>query len=392
MNLDIQTILVVLLANVLATAVALPLLMGWRVSGAARLFQASMVTQGVSWAVFLIAPKVHDRALTSVSLGLLALSFALLWSALQHWVGPRPGRRLMWGLVAAMPIVYAWAYPSYPLRVGLSNAFFALQMLLICVALAWPAPHIGRRWRGLVLASFAALTVVTLWRGALGAFFTDAYPFYRATHPVNVAAVFLNHVALSLCTLGLLAAWREEAERELRRQAQTDGLTGLLNRQAFLERAHTLLAHARRYEETLTLFMLDIDHFKRINDQHGHAAGDAALQTVSQGLRACTRGGDLVCRYGGEEFCVLLSRATAGDALRFDERLRKWLVTMAQETGAEAIDYSAGIAVRQPDDHTMDDLLLRADTALYKAKAEGRGRMAGSPTGEQKELSFDLAM
>jgi diguanylate cyclase (GGDEF)-like protein len=392
MNLDIQTILVVLLANVLATAIALPLLMGWQVSSAARLFQGSMVLQGLSWAVFLIAPKVHDRALTSVSLGLLALSFAMLWSALQHWLGPRPGQRLMWVLVAAVPTVYFLTYPSYPVRVGASNALYALQMLTICLAVAWPAPHIGRRWRGLVLASFAALTVVTLWRGVLGAFFTDAYPFYRATHPVNVAAVFLNHVALSLCTLGLLAAWREEAERELRRQAQTDGLTGLLNRQAFLERAHTSLAHAVRYDEPLTLLMLDIDHFKRINDRHGHAAGDAALQTISQGLRACTRGGDLVCRYGGEEFCVLMSRASAADALRFDERLRGWLVRFAADTGAERIDYSAGIAVRQPDDHTMDALLLRADTALYQAKAAGRGRLAGSADGEQKELSFDLAM
>jgi diguanylate cyclase (GGDEF)-like protein len=305
-------------------------------------------------------------------------------------VGPRPGRRLVWGLAVAMPIVYAWAYPSYPVRVGLSNAFFALQMLLICVALAWPAPHISRRWRGLLLACFAALTVVTLWRGVLGAFFTEAYPFFRATHPVNVAAVFLNHVALSMCTLGLLTAWREEAETELRRQAQTDGLTGLLNRQAFLERAYTLLAHAKRYDEPLTVLMLDIDHFKRINDRLGHAAGDAALQTIAQGLRACTRAGDLVCRYGGEEFCVVLSRATAADAVRFDERLRAWLATLAKGTSAELIDYSAGIAVRQPDDHTMDDLLLRADTTLYQAKAAGRGRLAGHPS-EQKELSFVVA-
>ncbi|HEY0818348.1 MAG TPA: GGDEF domain-containing protein [Rhizobacter sp.] len=396
MKLDIQTILVVLLANVWATAVALPLLMGWRVSPAARLFQAGMAAHAASWAFFLVAPRLHDRALTSVALGLMALSFALLGSALQHWLGPRPGGRsmrgLMWALVAAVPIVYALAYPSYPVRVGLSNALFALQMLLVCVALASPAPQASWRWRGLVLASFVALGVVTVWRGVLGAFFTEAYPFYRATHPVNVTAVFINHVALSLCTLGLLAAWREEAERELRRQAQTDGLTGLLNRQAFLERAHTALAHAWRYDETLTLLMLDIDHFKRINDQHGHAAGDAALKTVAQGLRACTRGGDLVCRYGGEEFCVLLSRATAADALRFDERLRAWLVKLADETGAARIDYSAGIAVRQPDDRTMDELLLRADTALYRAKADGRGRVAGTPAAGQKELTFDLAL
>lgn len=392
MNLHIQTILVVLLANVMATAVALTLLMGWRVSHAARLFQAGMVVQGLGWAIFLIAPRVHDRALTSVSLGLMALSFAMLWSALQAWMGPRPGRQPMWALVAAIPLAYAWAYPSYPLRVGLSNAMFAAQMLLICAALVAPAPHIGRRWRGLVLACFVALTVVTLWRGVLGAFFTDAYPFYRATHPVNIAAVFLNHVALSLCTLGLLAAWREEAERELRRQAQTDGLTGLLNRQAFLERARVALAHATRYSEPLTVLMLDVDHFKRINDQHGHAAGDAALQTIAQALRSCVRGGDLYCRYGGEEFCVLLTRAEGHDAQRFDERLRACLLADARERGIEPLAYSAGVAVRQASDTAMDDLLLRADAALYQAKAEGRGRLVESMgDGEQQELKFHTA-
>jgi diguanylate cyclase (GGDEF)-like protein len=392
MNLDIQTILVVLLANLFATALALPLLMGWRVSGAARCFQAAMLSMGLGWAFFLVAPRVHDRALTSVALGLLALSFALLWSALQGWLGPRPGKRPMWVLVIATPLVYAWAYPSYPVRVGWSNALLAAQMVLICIALAWPAPQASWRWRGLVLACMAALAVVTLWRGVLGAFFTDAYPFYRATHPVNVIAVLLNHVSLALSTLGLLAAWREEAERELRRQAQTDGLTGLANRKTFLERACFALAHAERYDEPLSLVMIDIDHFKRINDSQGHAAGDIALQTMAEGLRTCTRAGDLICRYGGEEFCVLLSQARVSDARRFDERLRACLGAHARDTGAPRINYSAGVALLQPTDKAVDDLLMRADAALYAAKAGGRGKLVASHSDTpQVELSFDPA-
>jgi diguanylate cyclase len=362
------------------------------VSGAARRFQAGMLVHGAGWAMFLVAPRVNDRWLTALALGLLAASFALLWSALRAWLGPRPGERLVWPLVIAIPLVYAWTYPDYPLRVGLSNGLLALQMLLVCTALAWPAPQASWRWRGLVLACFAALTIVTLWRGALGAFFTSAYPFYRATHPVNIAAVFLNHVALALSTLGLLAAWREEAERELRHQAQTDGLTGLLNRQAFLERAQVALAHATRYDEPLALLMLDIDHFKRINDRHGHAAGDAALQTLAQGLRSCTRAGDLFCRYGGEEFCVLLSRAEGPDARRFDGRLRSSLTAKAGGTEADALDYSAGVAQRRPGDLSIDDLLVRADAALYQAKAEGRGRLVESRSpSDQQELSFHAA-
>ncbi|MBX3621393.1 MAG: GGDEF domain-containing protein [Rhizobacter sp.] len=390
MTLDIQTILVVLLANVFATAIALPVLMGWRVSNAARLFQAAAIVQCIGWGAFLVAPHLHDRAVTALSLGLLALSFALLWSALEAWLGARPGKRLMWALVGLTPLAYAWAYPSYPLRVGLSNGMLALQMLLVCLALAWPAPQAGRRWRGLVFMCMAALAAATVWRGVLGAFFTDAYPFYRATHPVNEAAALLYHVALALSTLGLLAAWREEAERALRHQAQTDGLTGISNRQTFIERAFFALAHAARYDESLSVVMIDIDHFKQINDTQGHAAGDTALQTMAQGLRTCTRAGDLICRYGGEEFCVLLTRAQAGDALRFDARLRAWLLAHSRTAGQELIDYSAGVATRQEGDKTIDDLIRRADVALYQAKADGRGRMLESRTGPgQHELHFE---
>jgi diguanylate cyclase len=388
-SLDIQSILVVLLANVLATAIALPLLMGWRVSRAARCFQAAAITQCLGWALFLAAPHVADRAVTSIALGTMALSFALLWSALAEWLGPRPGRPVVWAPVGLIPVIYAITYPNYAARVGWANGLFALQIVLISVAAVWPAPQSSRRWRGLVFACMAALAVVTVWRGVLGAFFTEAYPFYRATHPVNIAAALLNHTALALTTLALLAAWREEAERELRRQAQTDGLTGLSNRQTFLERAVFAVAHAARYEDPLCLVMIDLDHFKQINDRHGHAAGDSALRTLARGLDACTRAGDLVCRYGGEEFCVLLSRAEVADARRFDDRLRAWLSAKAHENGKQLLAYSAGVARLQPED-TLEALVARADVALYEAKARGRGRMEESRGATQQgELRFD---
>ncbi len=390
MNLDIQTILVVLLANVFATAIALPLLMGWRVSAAARLFQSAVVMQAFGWLAFLVAPSVQDRVITTLAIGLMCLSFALAWAGLDVWLPGRPGKRLVWALAVITPLGYAITYPHYPVRVGWSNAGLALQMGMVCLALAWPAPQASGRWRGLVFASIGALAVVTLWRGVLGAFFTEAYPFFRAAHPVNVAAALLNHVALALSTIGLLAAWREESERELKRQAQTDGLTGLPNRLTFAERAVFAIAHATRYDEPLAVMMIDIDHFKRINDRHGHAAGDAALQTMAQGLRACARGGDLTCRHGGEEFCVLLSRAGVPDAVHFDERLRAWLVARAAFTGNEEIAYSAGVTTLQSTDHTVDDLVRRADAALYQAKAEGRGRLVESRrAAEQVELKFD---
>ncbi len=387
--LDVQTLLIVLLAQVFATAIALPVLMGWRVSQAARLFQASVIAQAVAWLLFLLARSVHDHALSTMSIGVLSLSFALLWSSLNEWLGHRPGRRLMWAAAILTPVGYGLTFSSYAVRVGWSNFGLALQMLIICVALAWPATRATLRWRSLVLVAFGTLCLVTAWRGVLGAFFTEAYPFYRATHPVNLIAALFNVVALSLTTLGLLTAWREEAERDLRRQAQTDGLTGLNNRQNFSEQATNMLANATRYNEPLAAVMIDIDHFKRINDTHGHAAGDTALQVMAQGLRACVRRGDLAGRYGGEEFCVLLSRATLQDAGRFDTRLRAWLKAHADEGHHDLIDFSAGAAALQSSDVTISSLFERADAALYLAKTQGRSRIVFSQPGtEQTELAF----
>lgn len=378
MTLDIQTVLVVLLANAVATAVALPVIMGWRVSVAARAFQGASISQALGWLAFLVATRIDDRLLSTVSMACLSASFVLLWTALDAWLVKRPGRGLL--LVAAVltPVGYFLAFDHYALRVGWSNAGLALQMLIVCAAIVTPAPHASRRWRGLVLLCMLVLTVVTGWRGVLGAFFTADYPFYRATHPVNVAAALLYHVALAMCTIGLLVAWREEAERSLRLQAQTDGLTGLLNRQSFADQAGRIALAAQRYGDPLSVLMLDVDHFKRINDTLGHAAGDEALRTVTRALRGCVRGGDLIARHGGEEFCVLMQRAAAPEGARFDSRLREGLRRESQGL-AHGLDYSAGFATLRPGE-TLDALIQRADKALYLAKAAGRGRMEVAPS------------
>jgi diguanylate cyclase (GGDEF)-like protein len=309
-------------------------------------------------------------------MALLGASFVSMWYALYHWLGPRPGRRLLWLAFVLTPVGYGLGFENYAFRVGWSNFGLALQMSVVCVALAWPAPQASKRWRTLVFVCLATMVVVTVWRGVLGAFFTESYPYYRAPHPVNIAAALLNHLALMLWTMGFLVAWREEAEHELRRQAETDSLTGLLNRRAFGERAADLLASAQRHGHGLALLMLDIDHFKRINDQHGHAAGDHALQTLAQVLRTSLRRGDLVCRHGGEEFCVLLWHGEAQAAARYDERVREALQARLRDSDpGVSFSFSAGAAVLGEADRSIEDLLRRADAALYQAKAEGRARL-----------------
>jgi hypothetical protein len=138
-------------------------------------------------------------------------------------------------------------------------------------------------------------------RGMLGAF-TDQYPSFHAPHPVNLAAHVATNVSLVLGTVSLLVAWRTEAEHKLRTLAMTDGLTGVFNRRGFTTQGSSLLAHAARHQWPMTALMLDLDHFKQVNevnDPHGHEAGDRALQLFARLLGETCRSGDLIGRLGG---------------------------------------------------------------------------------------------
>nr|WP_297355324.1 GGDEF domain-containing protein [uncultured Caldimonas sp.] len=372
---DIQTLIIVTLANVFSISLALPAIMGWRVSAGARFAQGAIVTQALGWGSFLLARAIDDRFFSSLWIAWMSMSFVFTWHAMRHWLGPRPGRAAMWVIAALTPVGYWLGFGSYEFRVAWSNFGLAALMVGACVAIAWAAPQASRRWRGLMLASLGALAVVTVWRGVLGGFFPELYPHLRAPHPVNLAAALLQPVVTTLLTVASLVAWREEAEREIQRQAQTDLLTGLLNRRAFSERAEGALAEARRHHDPMVLLIIDLDHFKQINDEGGHAAGDQALQAFATALRSCMRKGELACRYGGEEFCVLLSRAGSEAAAVFDARLRAALRRYNEASDKNPLEFSAGLAVLGDPGFTLDDLLLEADQALYRAKQRGRSRL-----------------
>jgi diguanylate cyclase (GGDEF)-like protein len=376
--LDVNTLLAVMLANVFAMAIAVPVVMGWRVSPAARNVLGSAVSQALAWASFLLAKPVNDRLFSTLWIALLGVSFVLMWHALRGWLGPRPGRRMLLVVAVLTPAGYGISFDSYAVRVGWSNMGLALQMCLVCLACIWPAPNSSRRWRGLIVACLGSLAVVTVTRGVLGAFFTDLYPTLRTPHPVNVIGAVLNHIALTLTTIGLLVGWHEEAEHELRKQADTDGLTGLLNRRAWRALAVGAIDKVRREGGTAAILMFDIDHFKGINDRWGHEAGDHALQLIAQSLRDCSRRSDLLCRYGGEEFCLLLLGVDEQSARDVDERLRSVLRSRAATDGGLALDFSSGLAILCDEDTNIQSLLRRADMALYEAKAAGRGMLVRS--------------
>jgi diguanylate cyclase (GGDEF)-like protein len=169
---------------------------------------------------------------------------------------------------------------------------------------------------------------------------------------------------------------------ELRHQASHDRLTGLWNRGRILDQLARELLRARREEAPLSVLVADIDHFKRINDTYGHAAGDAVLQEVSRRMLAALRGSDMLGRYGGEEFLIVLPRADVAGGCDVAERLRS--VVEAQPFTDDGGDYrvtvSIGVGCSAASGFEATTLVRDADQALYRAKALGRNRVdVGTP-------------
>jgi diguanylate cyclase (GGDEF)-like protein len=288
------------------------------------------------------------------------------------WAAP-----LTFGLVAfavADRFMLGSAHPE----VWIASAWGALPLLLgaaligtggaaspLVVWFAIPAVTLGARFerRGMVIGT-AYLIAVFL----LSAVAPDpALALEHRQTLITTAALVLSVVILS----GALA----DSDRIYRRRSTLDPLTGLFNRNALEQRLTELDRQPSNPEEGLShaLLLCDLDHFKRVNDRLGHAAGDAVLQDVAYTMRASLRAGDSIYRVGGEEILVILPGADREAAIEISERLR--LDVRERRPVGVQITVSIGVAVSEPDLVDSEDLIARADAALYAAKAGGRNRI-----------------
>jgi two-component system cell cycle response regulator len=170
-------------------------------------------------------------------------------------------------------------------------------------------------------------------------------------------------------------------EQRIRQLATTDPLTGVLNRRALTERLEIDLNRSIRENTPLSLILVDIDHFKGINDRHGHQVGDMVLQRCTEQLSKCLRPYDVIGRYGGEEFVICLPGAGDGEAMLVAHRMRKTVEKMRMIVNGSSIRITASFGVSRfpegPND-SMDSLIRRADEAMYRAKREGRNRVCAA--------------
>src|SRR3954469_70444 len=287
------------------------------------------------------------------------------------------------------------------------------------LASQWPGFEAGSEVRAqlsaLIIATYTWLTAHEFWRArneplvsrwpAIVLFFTHGTMFLLRT-PLNsvlhgkesdtvLSSAWLSVLSLEafLMTIAtafiLLAMSKERTELRHKTAAMTDPLTGLLNRRAFLQDAESLLQQQVARERPIAVLLIDLDHFKSINDRFGHAVGDKVLQIFARTMRAGLRQSDLVGRLGGEEFTVVLADASVDNAYLVADRLRRTFAVNAAVVDGEALHATASVGVSVIVDPRQDlaKLITLADQALYLAKARGRNRVEVAPIETAEERS-----
>lgn len=275
--------------------------------------------------------------------------------------------------------VRTWAVLTFVVAMGIVVRIVAVDQ--------WITPSTSPFLVACVLAGMAVLQPP----GTSGLLFALSYGAYHLAisqtqaNPQQLTSNLVN--GLSACALGWLIgqmSWRKTVEnlrlsRQLGTLATRDALTGLVNRGEVVRLASEELARARRHGRPTSLLVLDLDHFKRVNDELGHPAGDALLRQVAAALEAGVRQTDIVARLGGEEFMVVLLHTDAAAALQVAEDLRRRLAQTVFMLGGATRRVSASIGVASTDALgrlDFETLYQRADEALYLAKASGRNRCA----------------
>lgn len=254
---------------------------------------------------------------------------------------------------------------------------FMLLFTMGMVMLGWDAVRhkrsAGRYFLAAACSGMAGtfITTLTVW-GWL--------PYREATFHAAELGIVTEATLLALA-VAYHVRQHDHARRLAEALAHADPLTGLLNRRAFLDQAEERWNRTRRHQRPLALIILDLDHFKTINDTHGHATGDAALRAAAGLIQGVCRRSDLAARWGGEEFILLLPETTLAEAKTLAERLRKEFASrpLGHTTDPVWLRASFGVAVRDAH-YTLEELINEADTWLYRAKQNGRDQVCSLDT------------
>jgi diguanylate cyclase (GGDEF)-like protein len=234
--------------------------------------------------------------------------------------------------------------------------------------------------RVLVLATLIAITGSVLTTAAVMLLIPGSAGFFWYGMIVAVVSPAISAPGLGMVAFRM-AFDLKGAQTALTMAAETDSLTGVANRRSFMSQAELAFAEARSTGASFAVIMADIDHFKAINDTHGHGIGDYVIRDVAQACKAAVRAGDCFARFGGEEFIALLPVTDRSEALALAEGLRETVTALTfDKRTPPAVTISLGVAFYLTSSDSLHDILNEADRQLYAAKAAGRNRVMPANT------------
>ncbi|WP_077036723.1 GGDEF domain-containing protein [Pelomonas sp. KK5] len=338
-----------------------------------RTWMLAVTSQAIAY--LLLANAGRLPVLASALLGNLlgALSVALFFVAIRQFLGMAYSVVRLAAMVGLVTVVATAAGSEY-VGATIFNGFAYGVMELLNGRALWRSPPAGlARVQRLVAGACLAMGTLLPARALALALARSDADYLNMPLTWQQPIYVFGFLYIIVTNLGFLQMCKMRAEAEVRQQAMTDGLTGVGNRRALDGALDAELALAARSAQPFSVVMVDIDHFKSINDRFGHRAGDASLAAFAERLRSGLRAQDRAFRYGGEEFCVLLPHTDTAGAKTMAERLHRQ-VALPDQAGMPAQAASVGVTAWQPGD-SADTLLGRADQALYRAKAQGRDRV-----------------
>ncbi len=382
MNLDPRTLLFTLIVTNALTVLSLFIAAGSNNGGKREgmgKWAAAMLLETLTWVLVAARGTIPDAFSIVLANAFKAGAHALILVAICEFQRrPVPP----WQVIA--PVVLTVLMAAVLLddlhgRFLWGGLIFGFQMALIGRALITdPETRIGRAWR--LLFAGVMMMVLVLGLRALAALSGQvelAQPQTgMAPHPVQILAFVAIMATALLGSIGFVLMVKERTDREILHLAMTDSLTQVPNRRALMQQAEHALA--RRSGLPLALLMIDVDHFKYINDTHGHPVGDEVLRAIAGLLTGRLRLQDTLGRYGGEEFCVLAPNTEREGAISLAESLREIIAATPLKTGRGDIRVTVSIGYALCPAGTMRDLkdvLAEADTALYAAKQAGRDQV-----------------
>lgn len=362
-----------------------------------RTWAGAMGFESLAWALISMRGLIPDAASILVPNLLLAAAQAMKLAAVHEYRGLRwPRWKCLLPVALMFALLISLEYDDFRGRLIYGSLIYFAQMVMIAQVLHTDAEaRKGRAW-GLIFGVTVTMSAILVVRALVAISGIGNFATIESSVAPNMVQllVFVCLIALGILgSLGFVLMEKERSDLELRSLAMTDFLTKAMNRRAFTECVEQQMALAQRTGLPLALLMIDVDHFKQINDGHGHAAGDSVLVEIARVIGTSIRKQDTLGRYGGEEFGVLLPSTDQAGAMVVAEKLRDAVESMRcrVKSGNISVTISIGVTVCHATcanfSYDLDKFLADADSALYQAKHGGRNRTAVVPVGSVAVLA-----